>query len=180
MFCEKCGNQITDGAAFCERCGNQIKNSDLIINNKPPLRISMKMIGIITIAVFLIITAIVIPVSISSCKGNKSLADMLTAHTWVSYYHNEPSRYLTFNSNGTYTSRSATSSNVENGSWNITNNQLKMGKNSYDYWENLSDTDIDRDLTGRKYYSWYVSDNYLVYCEDCVYGEDQTQIYTAE
>lgn len=37
MFCERCGNQLTDTADFCPKCGNEFYNQGNVRNNKEVL-----------------------------------------------------------------------------------------------------------------------------------------------
>lgn len=187
MFCEKCGSQIEGNATFCPKCGIKINNDTTppagqsktsILKNKKPL--------IITLAIILAvaITATIIGVSVSSCKKNKSLEEMLTAHTWIkksdSFIHT-----LDFGKNGSCTKTSfnlnTELTQYEDGTWSITSNELKWKPSSkthtYHFWENLSDTDIERNVIGSKSYSWYVSDKYFVYCRD---SDSNATVYEAQ
>ena len=172
MYCEKCGYQVNENAKFCGRCGSQIKEPIRPgwWKNKSP-----KTITVIILVAAIVLTAILVPLTITSCKSmHFSLEDKLTAHTWKG----GNSATLTFYKSGVVEYRRDEFS--KRGTWSVTGTQLKMSgfhSGTYNYWDNLSDTDIDRKLQGRKYYSWYVSDKYFVFCEDCIYGEDRTQIY---
>lgn len=176
MFCEKCGSQIEGNATFCPKCGIKINNDTTppagqsktsIQKNKKPL--------IITLAIILavVITATIIGVSVSSCKKDKSLEGMLTAHTWIKK-NNNFTYTIDFKKNGTCIKRAVGDNSdynqTEYGTWSITGNELKWKPSSkthtYHFWENLSDTDIERNVIGSKSYSWYVSDKYFVYCRD--------------
>ena len=109
MFCEKCGSQIEGNATFCPKCGTRIsydatpqagQSKMNILKSKKPL--------IITLAIILAvaITATIIGVSVSSCKKNKSLEGMMTAHNWVFNWKVDNQIYnsqiLEFNKDGTF------------------------------------------------------------------------------
>lgn len=65
MFCEKCGNEIKDGAKFCEKCGAAIETKKAPVQNdinatQKPKSVGRRMVILGIIAAIVIILVVVI------------------------------------------------------------------------------------------------------------------------
>lgn len=75
MFCEKCGNQIEDGAKFCDKCGakmggeivketkEKIKDDEIQLKVKPTFKFWYLMSGIV-ITFVLIVLLLILPIMV--------------------------------------------------------------------------------------------------------------------
>ena len=198
MYCRKCGNQINDNARFCNKCGTGIEKLNLKHSyvsekncaspnkypkiNSPAMHknnlttktrtISKKPI-IITSVVAAVVFTFIIGLVACVIVPDQSIEGKLTGHVW---YCESREQTLKFNKDGTYI-RTLSSGKTKNGHWSITDNVLRMGNSKYDWWNNLDDKSIANQNVGREYYSWYVSDQYFITCDDCVYGADRPDIF---
>lgn len=184
MYCDRCGSKMEDGQHFCARCGKQIYSSGTdpsspsqgSFGNPRPVKkpIISKKTGLIIAGIgAAVLCVIAVAVVVGIVASNNSLSSKLTNHIW---YNEANDQYLEFYENGKYV-RTLRSGKTKSGNWNIEGNVLKMGSTTYSWWENLSDRDIENGTVGYSYYSWYVSDHYLVTDDDCIYGMDKPQIY---
>ncbi len=191
MFCQKCGNQIPDGAAFCKRCGIQINHEHSTY--KKQRKSKPKIIAIIAICVVIVATAIAVPVLITSCKEKKNLADMLTAHKWTTNYWPDDHFAFKFNNDGSFTASYDGDYHTDwKGNWiiqsdndiellkleNIKENYKEKGWSSkeeliYVFTNRIDDTYLDKTKYGGEdeseiisyeqlQNSWYVSEKYLI------------------
>lgn len=174
-YCMRCGQKIEDEQKYCFKCGSAIHNPNGANYFSPtPKNLPQKKVWMffgIAVATISVIVLIIIIVS-----ANNSLESKLTKHTWYNEYQDST---IHFYSNGTYL-EILKSGNTRDGKWSVTGNQLKMKGYTFDWWENLSDTDISRNLAYSEPYSWYVSNHYFVYCGDSVIGSDRVQIFRAQ
>ena len=79
MFCQKCGNQLNDGAAFCPKCGAKVDAASGIpmqtaaTNNEKPVKPKKGKRGIIIVSIVVILLLIVIK-SCTSHNGDETYA----------------------------------------------------------------------------------------------------------
>ncbi len=198
MKCEKCGNQVKENDKFCTKCGAVINNTieftqsgesnvqnDATAIMPEETKTSTKKIAILVSAIAASVICLVI-ILIVVFSANASLESKLTAHNWISTYKsvtfNSKSDSVKFFKDGTY-SMTLSSGTTKEGKWSINGKTLKisgrLGGGEYNFYENLSDSDISNGLAQSQYYSWYVSDKYFVICGDSVYGSDRKEIYEA-
>lgn len=75
MFCQKCGNQLNEGAAFCPKCGTKIDVPSGIRveavneNSAKPVKPKKKKRGIIIVSIILALCLLCFIVGISSSKN---------------------------------------------------------------------------------------------------------------
>lgn len=183
MFCEKCGSQFKDNSKFCSKCGNQIYHAYAVptIQTKNDKQKSKKpLVTTLLIVLALAILGTIIGITVSSCNKKKGLADLLTSHVWKNKDKNE---ILNFNKDGTYTITYTNKNDTDKHNWSINGKELKLNyqySGTYSFRENVTDKDIDNDLLDDKDYTWYVSDKYLIICEDDSDSSYPTTVFYAQ
>lgn len=186
MYCRKCGNKSSDNARFFNKCGASlaVSSNDSILSpvkehsfqnknsteKKPEKKPKKKIIIVCSIVAAILTVAIFTAILITA---NSSLESKLTRSVW---YCEKQDQYLEFYKNGTY-QRTYSSGKTKTGNWSINGNELKLGSQRYKWRNDLNDRSIENHNVGNEYYSWYVSDGYFVYCNDCIYGADKSEVY---